>query len=349
MKNQTGFRRSCHIRASLAALVALLTSPYVARAGTPVNTLVATIPVGSEPLGVVVSPDSSTVYVANFDSKSVSVIDAATNTVSSVISTDSFPSKFAISPDGGTLYASCAFSEIVDVISTATKAVTSAISLNSNNSQILSVTLTPDGSELWCPEYQLMHIIDTSLKKVSGTINLATGYFPVEVVFTPNGADAYTIGSDHILDHIDPTTKSVVSTKKLAGRVPDIVNDILMNPVKTQFYVSSAVKVSGVRECRVWALNSTNEKMIWRTDFPSPSISGLGAVTADGNYLYVTCAGKGTPESTIHTVDTATGAEVGRPFTLNNAGLMATAPNGHYAYVCDGSAGTVYVVDVHEQ
>jgi YVTN family beta-propeller protein len=346
MKNQAGFRRSCHIRASLAALVALLTMLHVARAGTPVNTLVATIPVGSEPLGVIVSPDSSTIYVANFNSNSVSVIDAATNTVSFVISTDSGPTKLAISPDGGTLYVSTlALPGIVDVISTSTKTVTSTISLNSNTEQLFSVTLTPDGSQLWCPEYKLMYIIDTSLKKVSGTINLAID--PIEVVFTPNGADAYTIGANHILDHIDPTTKSVVSTKKLAGRVPDIVNDILMNPVKTQFYVSSVVKVSGVRECRVWALNSTNEKTIWRTDFPSPSSCELGAVTTDGNYLYVTCDAKGTNESTIHTVDTATGVDVGSPFTLNNAGIMAMAPSGHYAYI--GSGAAVYVVDVHEQ
>jgi YVTN family beta-propeller protein len=349
MKNQTGFRRSSHIRASLAAVVALLTMLYVGRAGTPVNTLVATIQVGGGPVGIVVSPDSSTIYVANFSSNSVSVIDAATNTVSSVISTDSSPTKLAISPDGSTLYVSTAVVPgIVDVISTSTKTVTSTISLNSNSEQLFSVTLTPDGSQLWCPEYQVMYIIDTSLKKVSGTINLAPYYNPVEVVFTSNGADAYTIGSNHILDHIDPTTESVVSTKKLAGRVFDIVNEILMNPVKTQFYVSSVEPVSGVRECRVWALNSTNEKTIWRTGFPSPSTCGLGAVTADGNYLYVTCDAKGTPASTsIHTVDTATGVEVGSPFTLNNAGLMATAPNGHYAYI--GSSQTVYVVDVHEQ
>ena len=41
------------------------------------NQVVATIPVGSEPNNVIVSPDNSTVYVANKASNTVSVINAA--------------------------------------------------------------------------------------------------------------------------------------------------------------------------------------------------------------------------------------------------------------------------------
>jgi YVTN family beta-propeller protein len=44
------------------------------------NTVTATIPVGTNPLGVAVTPDGSKVYVANFGDDNVSVINTATKT-----------------------------------------------------------------------------------------------------------------------------------------------------------------------------------------------------------------------------------------------------------------------------
>ena len=43
--------------------------------------VVATIPVGNEPLGVAFTPDGTQAYVANIGSNTVSVIATATNTV----------------------------------------------------------------------------------------------------------------------------------------------------------------------------------------------------------------------------------------------------------------------------
>ena len=52
---------------------------------TDTNTIVATIPVGINPLGVTITPDGTRVYVTNQGSNTVSVIDAATNTVIATI------------------------------------------------------------------------------------------------------------------------------------------------------------------------------------------------------------------------------------------------------------------------
>ncbi|MGH3671038.1 MAG: YncE family protein [Pseudonocardiaceae bacterium] len=49
------------------------------------NTVIATIPVGSCPEGVAVTPDGRHVYVPNFASNSVSVIDTANDTVADTI------------------------------------------------------------------------------------------------------------------------------------------------------------------------------------------------------------------------------------------------------------------------
>ena len=59
---------------------------------TTSNVVTATIPVGSAPYGVAVTPDGSKVYVADMNSFGmVSVIDTATNLVSATISLGPFP------------------------------------------------------------------------------------------------------------------------------------------------------------------------------------------------------------------------------------------------------------------
>jgi YVTN family beta-propeller protein len=52
---------------------------------TATNTVTTTIPVGTGPSGVAVTPDGATVYVANQFSSTVTVIDTATNTVTTTI------------------------------------------------------------------------------------------------------------------------------------------------------------------------------------------------------------------------------------------------------------------------
>jgi len=50
--------------------------------------------VGSQPWGVSVTPDGKIVYVANYGSNTVSIIDTATNTVTATVLTDNLPTAF---------------------------------------------------------------------------------------------------------------------------------------------------------------------------------------------------------------------------------------------------------------
>ena len=67
--------------AQTKAYVTNVFSSTVSVIDTTTNTVVATVPVGTNPFGVAVTPNGAFVYVANFLSQNVSVIDAATNTV----------------------------------------------------------------------------------------------------------------------------------------------------------------------------------------------------------------------------------------------------------------------------
>src|SRR3989304_24158 len=102
--------------AAILASFLLLKSPaqaesaYVTNSGTTTvsvidtatNTVVATVAVGTNPLGVAITPDGARAYVTNSGggANSVSVIDTATNTVVATVGVGSSPFGVAITPDG---------------------------------------------------------------------------------------------------------------------------------------------------------------------------------------------------------------------------------------------------------
>ena len=71
---------------------------------TSTSTVVDTVDVGQLPYGVAVTPDGSTIYVANQVSGTVSVIDAATNTVNATLNVGTTPTEITITPDGTRAY-----------------------------------------------------------------------------------------------------------------------------------------------------------------------------------------------------------------------------------------------------
>ena len=65
---------------------------------TATNTVVATIAVGLNPVGVAITPDGARAYVPNAVDNTVSGIDTATNTVVATISVGQLPLGVAITP-----------------------------------------------------------------------------------------------------------------------------------------------------------------------------------------------------------------------------------------------------------
>jgi YVTN family beta-propeller protein len=103
-------------------------------------------PEGGGPNGVAVSPDGSTVYVANFIDGTVSVIATATDTVTATIPVGSGPLGVAVTPDGSTVYVTNFQDNTVSVIATASNTVTATIPLGNNP---FGVAVTPDGSTVY--------------------------------------------------------------------------------------------------------------------------------------------------------------------------------------------------------
>ncbi len=118
---------------------------------TTTNTLVDTNPtlagtqpikVGNDPRGLAVSSDGSRIYVSNYASNTVSVIDTATNKVVSPITVGHGPVGMAV--NGNRLYVANRVDDTVKVIDTTTnKVVGAAIGVDRGPTGVI---FSPDGS-----------------------------------------------------------------------------------------------------------------------------------------------------------------------------------------------------------
>jgi YVTN family beta-propeller protein len=107
-------------------------SNWVAVVDTASKKVVAVIAVGYSPVGVAINPSGTRLYVANFYSDTVSVINTVTNKVTGTVKAGVHPYLgMVVSPSGTRLYVGNYGSNSVSVINTATNKVIRTISLKS--------------------------------------------------------------------------------------------------------------------------------------------------------------------------------------------------------------------------
>jgi YVTN family beta-propeller protein len=105
------------------------------------------VQVGVQPAGLAVSPDGSRVYVANFRSQDVSIVDAATLTVLATPGGVGQVDSVAITPDGAKVYVSDSSSNALHVLDPAAKAFTDTPIWLAGPGRRMQVS--PDGSRLY--------------------------------------------------------------------------------------------------------------------------------------------------------------------------------------------------------
>ena len=84
---------------------------------------VAQIPLGFEPVGVVISPDGRTAYVAQSMAAEVAVVDLEKNEVAGKISVGRWPRSVALTPDGTRLAVGCNGDRAIAVVDTQNRAM----------------------------------------------------------------------------------------------------------------------------------------------------------------------------------------------------------------------------------
>jgi len=136
---------------------------------------IATISCGASPYGIEFCPTNDKIYVVNFASNGITIINASTNTIETTValSSGSKPNDIAISPDGKYAYVANNGSNSVSVIDL------------TNNNEIKSITVgtkpfaiicSPDGNKVYVTNdgSNTVSIINTETLTMEASIDVGT-------------------------------------------------------------------------------------------------------------------------------------------------------------------------------
>ena len=169
-----------------------------------------TIPVGSAPVGIVVTPDGATAYVADSGGQELTVVATATDTVGGTVPVGLGPADLAVSPDGARLYVSRPAAGVVGVVGTASGTTTATIT---GFSTPRSLALSPDGTALYVADAggTTVAVVNTATATVTAAV--AVGNAPDTVALRPDGAVAYvSVPGSGTVAVVSTATRTVTAT-----------------------------------------------------------------------------------------------------------------------------------------
>jgi YVTN family beta-propeller protein len=152
------------------------------------------IPVGWNPQALTVSPNGVHVYVSNFNSHDISVIETVSGTVSATIPVGFFPFGMAMTPDGTRLYVADSDPQAnngsVAVIDTAINSVITRVTLPMFHTS-RRIAVTPDGTRGYIAinTPQEVLVFDTSSNLLVGGPIPIDG-IPEGIAITPSAQDS---------------------------------------------------------------------------------------------------------------------------------------------------------------
>jgi YVTN family beta-propeller protein len=269
--------------------------------GTAPMSVMATIPVGSFPLGVDISPDGSRAYVATVFSNAVSVIDTTTNTVIATVPVGNAPRSARVSPDGTRAYVANSLSNSVSVIDTGTNTTVATVLI-----EYIPRTLdfSPDGSRAYVANQQGVQVIDTASQAVTATIPFSAaieGYPAAIVMGRAVGGNSPTAVNDKHL-----TTRDMPLGVSAPG--------VLANDDPDGGGATAALLVQGVAH-------------------------GALVLNADGSFTYTPAPGfLGTDSFTYRAVNAVGQSNIA---TVSLSILTAPPPTGLYASLIAGNMVTL--------
>ena len=236
MQAKSGTRRvsiglmNARLTALLVTTLLVVSLVLMGAAGTLMaQTVVATVTVGIDPWDVGVNPTTNKVYVANFNSSNVSVIDGPTNDVVNVGVVPS-PSRVGINPTTNKIYIAHADSSRVSVIDGATNSVTPV----TVGADPYAFGVNPTTNEIYVPNLNsdYVSVIDGATNNV---VNVTVGMSQYDVGVNPTTNRIYvaSAGSNNHVSVINGATDMVVATVAV-GTGPIAVG---VNPNTNKIYI----------------------------------------------------------------------------------------------------------------
>ena len=203
---------------------------------TASNTVTATVPVGSVPFGVAVTPDGAFVYVANANSNTVSVIATASNTVTATVPVGVAPFGVAVTPDGALVYVANQQSNTVSVIATASNTVTATVPVGINP---VGVAVTPDGAFVYVSNANSNTVSVIAVAGSTVTATLPVERSPVGVAVTPDGAFVYVANQGTNTVSVIATASNTVTAMVGVGGFPGAFGKFIVGPAPVRRFCST--------------------------------------------------------------------------------------------------------------
>ncbi|MEV4347735.1 YncE family protein [Actinoplanes sp. NPDC049596] len=310
-------------RVPLGARVKSLATPKV----------VATVPVGTEPEGMAVSPDSRTVYVANQNSHVLSVMDAATRKVTSVQLRNT-PRFATTSRDGRLVFVSMYEDDKrtgsgVAVVDARTRKVVRYLA---TGIQPYTLSVGPDGA-LWVPIHSegRVQIFKSGSLELTGDIVLPPN--PHAVGFSPDLNRAFTANHEsNLVSVIDMRTMTLIKTIAVSKAPHSIAASPDGRVVLVAGFDADSADLIDAN-----TLKRTGPFKVGR----QPQSVG---VSADGKHAYVVNEG----DNTISVLNTDSGAVTATVKVGGSPRTISVAADGKLAYVSNGKDHTISVLRVGE-
>ncbi len=298
-------------------------SSYIATSADP------TVPVGTMPTGVVITPDGAKAYVLNEGDGTVSVITTATNTVIlPPISVGAFPFGAAVTPNGAKVYVTNTADGTVSVISTASNSVLTTVTVGTAP---MGVAVAPDGAHAYVANNAdgTVSVITTATDAVLTTVSVGNGPTGVAVANTPDGTNVYVTNNvDGTVRVLSTASNSPITTIPV-GNGP---SGVAFTPDGTFAYVANTT-------------DNTVTVIKTATNTPIATVpvghSPIGvAVSPDGLHVYVVNNG----DNNVSVINTATNTVTTViPVRLQPV-QAAVTPNGAFVYVTNNGDNSVSVV-----
>jgi YVTN family beta-propeller protein len=309
-------RRMLRVRftAALAGLVMIAAaSPTSALAGTayvtnensssvtPINTATNSagtpITVGSDPVGVAITPNGKTAYVTLIGSGTVVPINISAGTAGTPITVGGAPFGIAITPNGQTAYVGSNGTNTVTPINIATNTPGTPINVGQLPENI---AITPNGQTAYVASVAAGTITPINIATNTAGTPIDIGGNPEAIEITPNGQTAY-VGDGNYVDPVDLATGTVGTPIVVETASPGIA----ISPATTTAYVSDG----GAN--RLDLIDTATNAL--GAPISVGSTTGDLALTPDGATAYVI-----TPNDTVTPVNTATAA-VGAAITVGSS------------------------------
>ncbi len=305
-----------------AAVVASVDEPAVT----------ASIPVGSQPRGIVFSGDGSTAYATESGADSVSVIDTASAGVVARIPIAGSPQYAGLTPDNRRLYVSVkgqnSAGGSVAVVDVAARAVMTTIPVAA---QPFIVTVTPDGSRVYLTNYTATNltVIDTATNAVTATI--PSRPTPHAIAFLQDGSRAYVANhQSNLVSILDNASNEVTATVPV-GRGP---HHLAMSPDQRRVYVAN------YESDEVSVIDTEANEVVAR--IPVGKGPQSIAVAPDNGHVYVV----NNSDNTVSIINTSTNRVVSTVAVGRSPTSITVRPDGRVAYVTSLEESKLNVLSV---